>query len=206
MTESLPKRTLNLPYFDSSISKPIISFCKPSLNHFCLLCSFQFSVFLAVMAAHRSVLARGTYNILSSLFEIFIISQGWQRAVAPVESTRTTRKLNNCKPTRKINPSLTVGLRAESSGLEKNLGHINQNMAKMSSLLERMCSSEQQNLAASENSPPAKRPPKRKSPDSFDELSQSEDDCSPPRKRFEDCNSDDNVSLYADEIWIMIHR
>ena len=72
-------------------------------------------------------------------------------------------------------------------------------MAKMSSLLERMCGSGQQNLAASENSPPAKRPPKRKSPDSFDELSQSEDDCSPPRKRFEDCNWDDNVSLYADD-------
>lgn len=72
-------------------------------------------------------------------------------------------------------------------------------MAKMSSLLERMCGSGQQNLAASENSQPAKRPPKRKSPDSFDQLSQSEDDCSPPRKRFEDCNSDDNVSLYADD-------
>ena len=97
------------------------------------------------------------------------------------------------------NPSLTVGLRAESSGLEKTLGHINQNMAKMSSLLERMCGSGQQNFAASENSPPVKRPPKRKSPDSFDELSQSEDDCFPPRKRFEDCNSDDNVSLYADD-------
>ena len=52
MIESLRKRTLNLPYFDSSISKPIISFCKPSLYHFCLLCSFQFNVFLAVMAAH----------------------------------------------------------------------------------------------------------------------------------------------------------
>ena len=97
------------------------------------------------------------------------------------------------------NPFLTVGLRAESSGLEKTLGHINQNMAKMSSPLERMCGSGQENLAASENSPPAKLPPKRKSPDSFDELSQSEDDCSPPRKRFEDCNSDDNVSLYTDE-------
>ena len=49
---------LNLPYFDSSISKPIISFCKPSLNHFCLLCSFHFNVFLAVMAAHRKSLKR----------------------------------------------------------------------------------------------------------------------------------------------------
>ena len=97
------------------------------------------------------------------------------------------------------NPSLTVRLRAESSGLEKTLGHTSQNMAKMSSLLERMYSSGQQNLAASENSPPAKRPPKRKSPDSSDELSQSEDDCYPPRKRFEDCNSDDNVGLYADD-------
>ena len=68
-------------------------------------------------------------------------------------------------------------------------------MAKMSRFLERMCGSGQQNLAASENSPPAKR----KLPDSFDELSQSEDDCCPPRKRYEDCNSDDNVSLYADD-------
>ena len=97
------------------------------------------------------------------------------------------------------NPSLTVGLRAESSGLEKTLGHINQNMAKMSSFLQRMCSSGQQNLAASENSPPAKRPAKRKLLDSFDELSQAEDNYSPPRKRYEDCNSDDNVSLYADD-------
>ena len=39
----------------------------------------------------------------------------------------------------------------------------------------------------------------KKSPDLFDELSQSKDDCSPPRKRFEDCNWDDNVSLYADD-------
>jgi len=133
------------------------------------------------------------YNILSSLFEIFIISQGWQRAVAPVQSTRTDKLKTN------ENPSLTVRLWAESSGLKKTLGHINQNMEKMSSLLERMCGSAQQNLAASENSPPGKRPPKRKLPDPFDELSQSEDDCSPPRKRFEDCNSDDNVSLYADD-------
>ena len=35
-------------------------------------------------------------------------------------------------------------------------------MPKMSSLLERMCSSGQQNLAALENSPPAKRPPKNR--------------------------------------------
>ena len=97
------------------------------------------------------------------------------------------------------NPFLTVKLRAESSGLEKTLGHINQNMAKMSSFLERMCGSGHQNLASSENSPPAKRPAKRKLPDSFDELSQAEDDCSPPRKRYENCNSDDNVSLYADD-------
>ena len=59
------------------------------------------------------------------------------------------------------NPFLTVRLRAESSGLEKTLGHINQNMAKMSSFLERMCGSGQQNLAASENSPPAKRPARK---------------------------------------------
>ena len=64
-------------------------------------------------------------------------------------------------------------------------------MAKLSSVLETVCSSGQQSLAAS--------PPKRKSPDSSDELSQSEDDCSPPRKRFADCNSDDNASLYADD-------
>ena len=87
----------------------------------------------------------------------------------------------------------------QSSGLEETLGQINQNMAKMSSFLEMMYSSGQQNLAASANSPPAKRPAKRKSADSFDELSQSEDDCSPPRKRCEDYNSDDNVSLYADD-------
>ena len=84
---------------------------------------------------------------------------------------------------------------AESSGLEKTLGHINQNMAKMSSHLEKMCSSGQQNFAASATSPPAKR----NSADCFDELSQFEDDCSPPRKRFEDYNSDDNVSLHADD-------
>ena len=113
--------------------------------------------------------------------------------MAPVQSTRTD-KLKTTE-----NPSLTVRLWAESSGLEKTLECKNQNMEKMSSLLERMCSSGKQNLAASENSPPAKRPPKQKSPDSFDELSQSEDNCSPPRKRFEDCNSDDNVSLYADD-------
>ena len=113
--------------------------------------------------------------------------------MAPVQSTRTDKLKTN------ENPSLTVRLWAESSGLKKTLGHINQNMEKMSSLLERMCGSAQQNLAASEDSPPGKRPPKRKLPDSFDELSQSEDDCSPPRKRFEDCNSDDNVSLYADD-------
>ena len=64
-------------------------------------------------------------------------------------------------------------------------------MAKLSSLLETMCSSRQQSLAAS--------PPKRKSPDSSDEVSQSEDDCSPPHKRFEDCSSDNNLSLYADD-------
>ena len=52
------------------------------------------------------------------------------------------------------NPFLT-------GGLEKTLGHINQNMAKMSSFLERMCGSGQQNLAASENLPPAKRPARK---------------------------------------------
>ena len=52
LTESLLKRTLNLLYFDSSNSKPVISFCKPPPNHFCSLCSFQFNVFLAMMAAH----------------------------------------------------------------------------------------------------------------------------------------------------------
>ena len=93
------------------------------------------------------------------------------------------------------NSSLGVGLRTETSGLEATLGNINSNMAKMSRLLEMMCSSRPQSTADFAKSPPAER----KSINSLDELSHSDDDYSPPRKRFESYNSDDNVSLYADD-------
>ena len=60
----------HLAYFDSSISKPIISFCKPSLNHFCLLCSFQFNVFLAVMAAHSmNIMQDSEFLSANKMFE-----------------------------------------------------------------------------------------------------------------------------------------
>ena len=93
------------------------------------------------------------------------------------------------------NSSLGVGLRTETSVFEATLGNINNNMAKMSSLLEMMCSSRQQSTADFAKSPPAKR----KSVNSLDELSQSDDDYSPPRKRFESYNSDEDVSLYVDD-------
>ena len=86
-------------------------------------------------------------------------------------------------------------MRTETSGLEATLGNINNNMAKMSSLLEMMCSSRQQSTEDYAKSPTAKR----QSVDSLHELSRSDDNYSPPLKRFECYQSDDDVSLYADD-------
>ena len=53
--------------------------------------------------------------------------------------------------------SLGVSLRVETSGLEATLGNINNNMAKMSSLLTIMCSFRQRSTAEFGKSPSKKR-------------------------------------------------